>query len=91
MVDIYKEGEDKFGEQFKNAIKEDLKRVGYDISDLGLAPITHTIAFPPLPSKLFGLWVKEKDMDSQIEQKDISQGMFRVISLLIQLNYSIMD
>lgn len=90
VVSIYKAGEDKFGEQFKDAIKQDLKKVGYDISDLGLAPATHIVISTPLSSEPFGLWVKEKDIAAPIEQQAISQGMFRVISLVIQLNYSIM-
>ncbi len=93
VVRIYKAGENTLGDQFKNAIKEDLKQVGYDIADLKLAPPTISpgiIISSPSPSEIFVLWVKEKDIAAPIEQQNISQGMFRVISLVIQLNYSIM-
>jgi len=40
------------------------------------------------PSRIMGLYVKETDLGSKTEQQQISQGMFRALSLIIQITYS---
>lgn len=87
VVPIYKQGEIEFKASFKEAIKKDLKMIGYDISDMGIATPSRIIA-SPLMGELVGLWIQEKELTGKIEQSDISQGMFRALSLIIQLNYS---
>jgi energy-coupling factor transporter ATP-binding protein EcfA2 len=91
VVYIYKQGENEFGDIFKNVIKKDLDTIGYHISDIGLAaPSKIMTVEPPLTGELMGLWIQEEGLKGKIEQDDISQGMFRAFSLIIQLNYSIM-
>jgi energy-coupling factor transporter ATP-binding protein EcfA2 len=87
VIPIYKQGEVEFGASFKDAIKNDLKTIGYDISDIGLAAPTRVTAAPSV-GELEGLWVQENDLKGKVEQENISQGMFRALSLIIQLNYS---
>ncbi|HHC24191.1 MAG TPA: hypothetical protein ENK58_02070 [Desulfobacterales bacterium] len=47
-----------------------------------------------MPLKLmpigFGLNVQETELDEGTDQTEMSQGMFRALSLLIQLNYSLL-
>jgi energy-coupling factor transporter ATP-binding protein EcfA2 len=84
---ILKDGIEKYGENFKKNIQDDLSELDYHIADINVAKSEHLIA----PGRqLYALWIKEKDVSANIEQVSISQGMFRVISLLIQVNYSIM-
>lgn len=91
VVLIYKHGEKEFGNAFKDAIKKDLNVIGYNISDIGLAAPSKIITIdPPLAGELMGLWIQEEGLKGKTEQDDISQGMFRALSLIIQLNYSIM-
>jgi energy-coupling factor transporter ATP-binding protein EcfA2 len=85
VVNIYKEGEQKFGGKFKEAIIADLHEVDYHISDIGIDQPSQIVFSPP--GKPLGIWVSEKDLKSKTEQFEISQGMFRVLSLIIQLNY----
>ncbi|KAF0249339.1 MAG: hypothetical protein FD167_1256, partial [bacterium] len=40
-----------------------------------------------LPGEIVGLYVKEKDLLGITDQGSMSQGMFRVLSLLTQVNY----
>ncbi len=90
VVPIYKHGEKEFGDIFKEAIKADLRIIGYDVTDIGLAAPSKIIATdPPLAGELMGLWIQENGLKGKTEQDDISQGMFRALSLIIQLNYSI--
>lgn len=90
VVGIYKLGEKKFKDDFKTAIKRDLKKVGYEIADLGLAPPSNMVVMDPMAGELAGIWVQEAELKGRTEQEHISQGMFRALSLVIQLNYSIM-
>lgn len=78
------------GDNFKNSIIEKLKLVGYEIEDLKVAPLTDFFeikgpagAIGPVE----GIWIKERDISSWVPQMHISQGMFRVLSLVIQLEY----
>lgn len=89
VVGIYQMGEKKFQDQFKTAVKSDLKKIGYDISDIGLGRPSRMATADPT-GELTGIWIKETGLKGKTEQTDISQGMFRALSLIIQLNYSIM-
>jgi AAA15 family ATPase/GTPase len=71
-----------------------MKKIGYDLSNIG----TKTPSFPSNSSSfadpnLLGqyLYVQEKNLNYYTEQSEISQGMFRVLSLLIQVNYSLLS
>src|SRR5262249_1114517 len=64
----------------------DLAAVGYDIDRIGVAaPISMRILSGP--GELVGLFVKEKALRSVTDQNSMSQGMFRVLSLIIHVNY----
>jgi len=94
VIGIFKIGQEDLGQQFIDAIKTDMKAIGYNISEIGLQK----------PSNLFNekdqvpffleesqyLYVKENDLNSKTEQIDMSQGMFRALSLIIQINYSLL-
>lgn len=88
VVPIFNDGDKKFGTKFKQAIRNDLEKIGYVISDIGIAVPSNIIH--NTGTELSGLWVQESDLKDRTEQGDISQGMFRALSLIIQLNYSIM-
>lgn len=87
VVGIYKKGEKNFGEPFKNAIKRDMAALGYPIDDIGVSAPESIRVEGPL-AEIVGLYVKETGLAANTEQSDMSQGMFRAFSVLIQLNYS---
>lgn len=86
VVGIFRDALKKFGDTFKQAVKADMNKIGYSIDDVGIAqPITITLeGLPGIPMALF---VKEKDLPGITDQIGMSQGMFRVLSLLIHVNY----
>jgi energy-coupling factor transporter ATP-binding protein EcfA2 len=89
VVGIYKKGEKEFNSKFKKAIISDLKKINYEISDIGfIQPSKYKISQEA--GQLAELFVQEEDLKSKTEQTDMSQGMFRVLSLIIQVNYSIL-
>lgn len=80
---IFKRGSELFGDQFKNLIIFDVEKIGYFIEDIHL----DILRYANVP--VYGLSVKEKGLLSTTDQSEMSQGMFRALSLLIQINYSL--
>ncbi len=75
------------GPQFKKQLIEDLKSVGFQVSKIEVAPLKGIRVNLPV-EKIEGLHVTESDINITTEQFDISQGMFRALSLLTQITYS---
>ena len=86
VIGIYRKGEKEFGERFKESIKTDMAEIGYLIDDVGTAPPISIIIHGPQP--FVALYVKESELGDVTDQGDMSQGMFRALSIIIQLNYS---
>lgn len=88
VVGIYRKGAQDFGDTFKQAIIKDMSAIGYALEDIAVrAP--HSLIVPPgVPGELVGISVKETTLRDYTDQTDISQGMFRALSIIIQLNYS---
>lgn len=94
VITIFLLGKQELGNKFTQLIIDDMKKIGYDLSNIG----TKTPSFPSNSSSfadpnLSGqyLYVQEKNLNYYIEQSEISQGMFRVLSLLIQVNYFLLS
>lgn len=83
LIAMFRKGKKTYGKSFINAIIKDMKVVGYDLKDIGLDKPTSLIA----NVSLLGLYVREKGLSFPVDQNEISQGMFRALSLIIQINY----
>lgn len=70
----------------KIEIINDLKFIGYDIEDIGCveAGIANN-------QKVYKIFVKEKDIQVPVYQENMSQGMFRAISVIVHYNYIILN
>jgi hypothetical protein len=78
-----------FGEGFRTDIIELMNKIGYDLKNIGVAP-NPNIGLPiPNGLPLQMIYVIEKGRTAGIFQTDMSQGMFRALSLLIQIRYNI--
>lgn len=86
VIGIYRKGEKEFGNSFKEAIKTDMAEIGYLIDDVGTAPPISLVIQGPQP--VVGMFVRESGLGDITDQVDMSQGMFRALSIIIQLNYS---
>jgi hypothetical protein len=84
---IFRKGLQDLGAPFLESIKSDMAAVKYDLEDILLTPPV-TIQIQGLPGELVGLTVKERDLPGLTDQSEMSQGMFRTLSLLIQFNYA---
>jgi AAA15 family ATPase/GTPase len=77
---FYHRGINEFATQFEQTILNDMNRIDYYISNIKL----------DIESKWLQLSVKEKDLNTPTNLEDMSQGMARAFSLIVQLNYSLM-
>ncbi len=81
VVKNYVKAREKHGKKLDEKIIFDLKKIGYSINKIGTLKI----------SKLEFLYVKEDDLKKSTYQYEMSQGMFRALSIIIQLNICIID
>jgi len=89
VVTLYRQAEKEFKDKFSQTLVRDMQELDYDVTEVGVqTPIS--IRVSGLPGEVVGLYVKERDLPSITDQHSMSQGMFRALSLLIQVNYSIM-
>lgn len=84
IQEIYSQGFAKFGDAFDESILKDFAALGYECEDVGLQPLDID-QLKGLP--LATLFVKEKDIPIKTLQIFMSQGMFRALALVIELNY----
>ncbi len=94
VIWIFMLGQKEIGDTFIEAILMDMKKMGYPITKIatkvpsGLNPeFHHVLSKENLPRWLY---VQEADLLSVTEQSEMSQGMFRALSLFIQINYSLL-
>lgn len=80
---MFRKGKKEYKQKFVNSIRKDMKIVGYEIEEIGVDKPTSIITDMNLAS----LYVKEKGISMRVDQNEISQGMFRALSLIIQINY----
>ncbi|MFM2063911.1 MAG: hypothetical protein RLZZ507_3582 [Cyanobacteriota bacterium] len=92
VIEIFNSGQEDFGENFIEAIKSDMASVGYNISEIGIKIPYDLLVLTEkelIPDYQY-LYVQESDLKDKTEQAIMSQGMFRVLSLIIQVNYSLL-
>jgi hypothetical protein len=88
VVALYVNGKQEFGQDFGRRIISYMKEINYDLLDIGVATVPNTLVSRVAYIKMICL--SEKDSDAIVWQPDISQGMFRALSLLIQITYNLM-
>ena len=85
VAEVFIKGKRLFKDKFVNAIISDMKSISYDIESID------TESLKNFPFLAYGINVKENDLNDTTDQREMSQGMFRALSLLIQLNYSLLS
>jgi predicted ATPase len=87
VVMILKMGMEKEPTKFTEMIAKDMEAIGYELEGLRIAALAKAVV-GGVPSPAIGITVKEQNLSNEVVQGNISQGMFRALSLIIQLNYS---
>jgi len=89
--ELYLRAKKELGDDFDIKIVSYMQRIGYDISNLTVEINPHTAVVEEDKSPLYMLCVKENDRNANLYQTGMSQGMFRALSLLIQITYNTMS
>jgi ABC-type multidrug transport system ATPase subunit len=80
--------EEKFP-RFRKLILKDMQQIGYNLEDFGV--IHFSERFSSGSQDRYVVYTTEEDLEKQVTQRDMSQGMFRAFSVLVQLNYYILS
>ena len=91
VVPIFRRGVKDFGDPFKQSVMAVMDFVGYPLSDVDVQPPSSFMISTPLPGPVVGLWVQERTLPGPTDQGDMSQGMFRCLSVIIQITYAQMS
>lgn len=87
-IGLFAEGEKTLGQPFKQAIIQDMNRIGYPITDVSLAEIEEVKLDPIFGGKPMGLSVQEADLKCRTSQVAMSDGMYRALALIIHAAYA---
>jgi AAA15 family ATPase/GTPase len=91
VIGLFVKGEQEFAQDFRKRIINSMKEIGYELSNIG---VTQNPGSPriPIPGASNGLvlFIGEKNSQTAILQPQMSQGMFRALSLIIQVTYNIL-
>jgi hypothetical protein len=88
--ELYLRGKKEFGDDFGLRIIGYMREMGYGVSGIMVDKNPYTAVIGEDKSPLYMLCVKEEDRGANLYQTGMSQGMFRALSLLIQITYNIM-
>jgi hypothetical protein len=88
-VAIFKKGQKKYPKVFVDNIKIDMAKVGFNLDDISIGP-PNSVTFHNTLEIPQCILVKEHDLKGTTDQNSMSQGMFRTLSLIIQINYSLL-
>jgi hypothetical protein len=87
-VEVFVVGQLKFGSKFKDKILFLMNSIGYELADIDVQRWQYLSKH--VRSEDYTLSAFEKDRNTFVVQKDMSQGMFRALSIIIHLSYHAM-
>lgn len=88
VVALFQKAEKELKDEFVRMVIQDMRQLGYSINEIGVKPPFSIRFESEMQGEIVGLYVQEKDLRGITDQHSMSQGMFRALSILIQLNYS---
>ena len=90
VIGIFIKGEREFPQDFRKQVIISMGKIGYDLSNIGVTPSNDALLSIPYAGNGKGLilYIGEKNSNTPIMQHDMSQGMFRALSLIIQITYN---
>ncbi len=74
--------------QFKELILKEMRQIGYELEEFGI--IHFSERFSNISQDRYAVYTTETGLEKQVTQRDMSQGMFRAFSVLVQVNYYIL-
>lgn len=93
LIKSYVQGWEKFGEAFDRAILRDMKSIGYNLVEVQALDIREVHPEINIAEPVIGICVTERQVekknkyrDLKVSQLQMSQGMYRALSLVVHLN-----
>lgn len=86
VVELFRKGYEHFGDIFVSNIIKSMEKISYKLTDINIDYSPNLKFKNPIDPPPAVLRVKEADLKCFTYQADMSQGMFRALSLIIQLN-----
>ena len=91
VIGLFRKAQKDLALPFVSAVRDDMNEIGYPLDEVGVMSPTDIIIQAPAvsvnPSILF---VQERDLPDVTQQTDMSQGMFRALSVIIHLEYAVL-
>jgi len=91
VIAIFRRGLKEFSDDFKKSVMADMEVIGFPLKDVDTQAPSSLAVVGALPGPLVGMWVQERSLAGDTDQNEMSQGMFRCLSVIIQLNYAQMS
>src|SRR5262249_40509386 len=86
IVGIFRKAQKEFGARFVEAVLRDMEEIQYHLEEVSAYPSAAIkLVSESLPGDVVVLGVRERGIGGVVEQQEMSQGMFRVLSVLIQV------
>ena len=89
VLAIYLKGIERYKKKFNRSIIKDMTAVGYPVTDVGTLVPTSIQISGASQGELKVMYVQETDLETPTDQVEMSQGMFRTLSILIHLNFGV--
>ena len=91
IVALFHKGMKDFPDRFPTAVRDGMNTIGYDISEVGVMVPTDIAVMIPVGNSVepLILYAKEQDLPCPTQQLEMSQGMFRALSVIILLTYAV--
>lgn len=74
--------------EFHELVLKDMNAISYALEDFGI--IHFSERFSDVSQDRYAVYTTETGLEKQVTQRDMSQGMFRAFSVLVQVNYYIL-
>lgn len=89
LVPFISVAEQEYPKQFREMVLNDMHQIGYDLKDFGI--IHFSDRFSGSGPDRYAVYTTERGLEKQVLQRDMSQGMFRAFSVLVQVDYYILS
>lgn len=73
---------------YRKEVLDDMMEIGYALEDFGIMHFSER--FGQADQDRYAVFTSEVGLDKKVSQRDMSQGMFRAFSVIVQLNYYIL-
>jgi hypothetical protein len=92
IAGLYIKGDTDFSQIFGKRVIDSMKSIGYELDGIGASTamnrLYHTQHIDDDDITGMVLYIRENDSDTKILQTSMSQGMFRALSLIIQITFN---